>query len=43
MQIIHNDSAWFDVCMYDIFVVKITRNTNYATGNVVVNARKMRD
>ena len=42
MQVIHNDSTWIDVCMYDIFVVQITRSANYVTDNVVVNARKMR-
>ena len=42
MQIIHNDSTWIDVSMYDIFAVQITRSANYVTGNVVVNARKMR-
>ena len=42
MQVIHNDSTWIDVSMYDIFVVQITRSANYVTDNVVVNARKMR-
>ena len=42
MQIIHNNSTWIDVSMYDIFVVQITRSANHVTGNVVVNARKMR-
>ena len=40
MQIIHNDSTWIDVSMYDIFVVEITRSANYVTGNVVVQCQE---